>query len=53
MAGRQADELLLAERLRDRLGERRAAVGWIGPLDRRGQVAVLRRAQERAGVRVG
>jgi hypothetical protein len=52
MPGRQADQLLLAKRLRYGLRERRASVRRIGSLDRRDQGAIGGRAQERARVRI-
>ena len=46
VAARQADELLLSQRLRDRLAERGAAVGRVGRLDGR---PARRRRRRRAG----
>lgn len=53
MARRQADELLLAQRLRDGLGQGRASIGRIWSLERNAQVAVGGGPQERADIRVG
>ena len=53
VAARQADELLLAEGLRDGVAHRRASIGGVGRLDRHAErVVVVRRPQEWADPRV-
>jgi hypothetical protein len=54
MAGREADELLLAHRLGQRAVDRGAAIRGIGTLDRGGEGAAgIDGAEERAGVGIG